>query len=749
MSKLTPGERIGQESKVDVNGLSELDQLIADAEMAAREAQQLAVTEEMATTRTKKQSSAESATRVEELQQWYAGLRADDAFVADYAYEQVFVAAEAETGIATSEKIHGIIAALKKAGDALKNIGAVEPKTDALLNKMDALQKLHDKLFEQIQAAAVDVLDAVKQKYKGEETDFEKRYQTLINSPLVRGVEFDPNSPEARERALKQEIVEVLLRPVAENRLKAIEKMIVDAQARIEQIEDKVYTKMDRLRSPGGYENQQSKKAEALSIARDLGLVSKDDSRNYGNDNFTVADLNRLASDKIKSLSESIRMLELILARERLAFEVNRMVVEDAIDDEHIDDEHDEDVLREAMVELRTFLTILRNNSNPNRDFSRDVPPPQSGLAVKVLAQYQQFAVSTSDGSIGQNSIYEIHALDPGAQLLGQTGISREYPRETREEGYLRYQLRKLNLQPRLSGVDIENSLLRNFDIQSQSLTPGSLRGDYNQIARQHKDNKEKRPEVAKFLAEFPTAESFLKHMFAGQGKLFNLRRAYNKVDAGLSNKKNVAAVPEGLIEVGWTESTLGALVEPGQNARGVDGKYARLLEHLSEPQLEAERAFDIRGERGEFKVYTIEQAVDLLRRARRDVRALVGDSDRETKNVKADKNKDEIKIAGLSAEVDALKKKLESALEGAKQAGKSVTIANKERDQAKEAADRHQRNVGTLQQANKQLEDQLEDSVQSVLAGLKSALEAKSGFLGGEKDLRAAVERLMRQLEK
>ena len=203
--------------------LSYVDQLIADAEELARAAGLAANKEELETTASKKKVSGEAARHAEEFQHFFASLRAQDAFVEDYSYESVFYAYEKQMNIARPPRIQASIEALKKTGDALRKLGAMDHISSLLEQKMQALQTLHDKLFDEVQEATVNALEAVKNKFKGEETEFERRYKTLSDSPLVKGIEYDHDSPEAREKALKQDIVQVVLGPIAESRLKGME----------------------------------------------------------------------------------------------------------------------------------------------------------------------------------------------------------------------------------------------------------------------------------------------------------------------------------------------------------------------------------------------------------------------------------------------------------------------------------------------------------------------------------------------
>ena len=85
----TVGGGLEGKGKSPVAEVSDVDKLIADAEAAAVEAQRAAATEEVKGAQAKKKVSAEAAERAEKLQQGFTALKADDAFVEDYAFEWI------------------------------------------------------------------------------------------------------------------------------------------------------------------------------------------------------------------------------------------------------------------------------------------------------------------------------------------------------------------------------------------------------------------------------------------------------------------------------------------------------------------------------------------------------------------------------------------------------------------------------------------------------------------------------------
>ncbi|GEM_PF-4025046 len=714
-----PGNNKGSEKAPSREKLSDVDQLIAEAEAAATAAQRAAVHEEAETTRTKKMASAETAARAEQLQTVYAAFRADDAFVEDNKFEEIWEAGEMETGIAPPEKIQEALDALRKTGEALRKFALIEFKTKELHAKMEELQKLHDRLFDKVQAATVDALEAIKKKHKGEETAFERRYKELTESPLVRGIEFDPNSPEAREKAAKQEIVEFIMRPLAEMRLKKTETSIANLRAKLAILEEV---------NPSGRDLWDFKSA---AVRTGLKIQYQ---------NPETWHWQQLVNEGLRSFKEQLPLLESHLARERLAFEVNRSVLEMSLADEH-----DEAMIVEASIQIRAYIEQLREHLNETSGYGISLkkneasPEVTNRLAQKILGEYVLHGITMPNTSREfTNSDYELNKSSPPSHLLKTANESGGFGAKK----WVQSQSEKYSFRARLPENLPQESVswVLKMDLENMERNYNALMANYS-----HGVSGENGPEVGALIEAFPTSEALITKLFEGQGALYNLQLAHQKLDAGLGGKPSEEnpkmKMPKALEKIGWKESKLGAWVEPGQNMRAVDSEYAHLLERLSKPQIEAERAFDVRSPDGEFHVYTTAQAINLLRRARRDARDIVQDTERMRKESEALRVKIEGETEAGKEEKEGLEakvKRLETELEKEKEAGKKRV--REIREELTERLGMEQRASETWKENTfdrKKVMDHARDS-------LREALKKKVGMFGGDNELRDVAKRVV-----
>src|SRR3989338_4029522 len=396
----------GVEGKDKAPVLDDVDKLIAAAEVAAGEALRATASEEVKAVQTKKKMSAEAAEKAEQLQQRFSALKADDAFVEDYGYEWILGAYEAETGIAAPNKAVETIAALRRTGDALRKLAGVESKTLALLKKMEDLQRVHDELFEQIQTMTVDALDAVKKKYTGEETEFEKKYQQLRESPLMRGIEYDPNTPEAREEALKQGIEEVMMRPFVESSVKPFQKKfeddrkkIADAQSKWQAIKDDPKNARDDL---------QIRNYRANELIQESHLVIRGDYQ--GADGLEK--LFKLESDKLDVFEKQV-------IHDAIVVDANRTIINDSLREVH-----DEAVLRDALVDLDTFLSSIRERAKTQERFGQNFPKLKTDLGKAILGRYMVYGATRQ---VRSGSYEERITKTPGTQLSDEvSGFNHE-----------------------------------------------------------------------------------------------------------------------------------------------------------------------------------------------------------------------------------------------------------------------------------------------------------------------------------
>lgn len=719
-----------------IDEVSEVDRLIADAEAAAREVTIATTVEERMTAATKKKDSAAAAERTEEVMRIFSSLRADDANVEDYCYEWVFDAYEAQLNIARPPKVQASIDALKKTGEALRKLAAVDQMSPALEAKMQALQALHDRLFDDVQSATVEALDQIKKKFKGEETEFERRFKVLSESPLIRGVEYDTESPEARERGLKQEIVEVILEPIAESRLKGMDTDIDSRRTHLEAWKAS-YIKLQSENSYWLKKDEWKETEVPYPLRRFLAEL-------YGTNEYEVKrnrtpiGVEQEVTRIFEARQKAIDALEQASLRDRLAFEMNRRLI-----DETLLEVHDETELREAFVALRSFLSDVRSKINsssfPDPENVGKKFPYDNPLATLILGRLKRYGADLSVVYVdGDRTKYDKVPIDQ--QLIGRQIETSEHQRWTAANslqgfavhGFIRVKLFKATNEYAGRGYgSTPDDAATFYDDLSSEMDPGN-------------DLKK----------AYPTKEDYLKALFGGETRFFNLRLAYDKAAAELVKDKprsvgEPARGVDALKTVGWKESRLGALVDPNQSVRDADREYARLLEQFSKPQVDAEALFDVRDETGEFHVYTTDQAMRLLRRARRDARDIVLGADRTVAQEKSGsvtvREGAEREVAQLTARVEELQAQLATntaesnkALASAKSAGEEAVKS--ERANARQSKMYYEGQVAAAQKER----DALAERLRTQLA---TALRVKGGMFSGDKELRDAVTRVLEGL--
>ncbi|MBI5222680.1 MAG: hypothetical protein HY980_04295 [Candidatus Magasanikbacteria bacterium] len=714
--------------------ISEADKLIAELEKAAQEAQSSGARAEAGKIETKKKAKTKAAEETEELQQRFTALKSDDNFVEECAYEWAFDALENETGVAAPGGIHEKITALRKTGDALRKIVGIEPKTKTVLNKIDELQKLHDKLFEEIKTATVDALEEVKKKHKGDESDFGKKFRELIDSPLIRLVEYNPNSPEEREKGLKQEITEFLLRPVVDGRLTNLEKVLAETREKITR------SKKQGTELKNDYWDDASWNAQQAGMRVAQGQkVSSADLKNW------VVQENRNSEKLVVSL-------ETQLSREKLALNVSRLII-----DESLADEHDETILRDALVAIRDHVgTLRKQKSDVSWDFWRDKGNAslKNPLAQKILGQYGEFGVSFPDNYALQDSFSSAYReLTPAGQIIGKDWETHSSVQGTSPAKLLNSELPVYFFRSQIPEMNREFVFVDNRENMFGQAREFYARTSRELSADERKDPKRKEylSQQAEFLAKYPTVGDFVATIFVGKSKLFNLRLAYEKVDAGISKdqygqKSEFGDLPKELSAAGWKKSKLGAWVEPGQNAREVDGEHARLLEQLSAPQIEAERAFDVRGLDGEFHVYTTEQAVRIAGLLKRDAQGIIRDYEAAVTRAAGDKAQAE----DLQTQARTLDERLQKLRTTAEASAQRVRELTREKDDATRVAGESGQRADKLANEADRLRGEnlrLVEIVREVVGELKNARKEKPSLLGGTGKLQAAIDEALRNL--
>lgn len=739
-TKIRSGGGALEGGKVDAE-LSDVDRLIAEAQAAAEEVALAANAKERAATVSKQKDSGEAAQRTEEIQHWFSALRADDLFVEDSMFEGVFDAYEAQMNIERPPKIQVSIEALRKTGDALRKLGAKDQMSVELETKMQQIQTLHDRLFDEIQAATVDALDKVKRKFKGEETEFERRFKALSDSPLVKGLEYDKDSPEAREKALKQEIVEVILGPIAESRLKGMETGLENRKNMLNALKAE-YERVKANNSGWIQRDTWGDNEIPLQFREFLGKLREKntyDVERSGTSRTVMQEVERFFRER----QAAIDTIQQAIPSNRLAFEMNRMII-----DETLAEVHDEEALRETFVALRTFLNDARTKTANafNHERTGEKFPFTNPTALLILGRLQQYGADLPGFYIGSHRTYD--TIPYGQQLVGRQIDTGEQKAWTQADSLGGYAARGF----------VRAKLTKTTDEYA-----GTGFGTNPDSAGQYYDELRSRDERGQAIKRaYPTKEEYLQAMFSGETKFFNMRMAYDKAAAGLvkdktrSTKQPSLGGTDALKVIGWKESKLGALVEPGQSVSDTDRTYALYLERFTKPQVNAEALFDIRDAEGKFHVYTTDQAVSLLRRARRDARDMVLNVDRALAEGQAGIVSERAGIASergsIETQIATLRKQVEEA-QSALAAREREVAAEKERLTKQLNTDvGREREIARASQAYYENQitkagNELEALAQRLREELRAALASKSGFFGGEKAFREAVTRIVESL--
>lgn len=700
--------------------LSDVDLLLAEAEAEAQASQRIVNTGGINSAKDGKKKSLEMAERAEELERTIAGYAATDAGVEDFHYEEIFRYAETVTGVAVPKKITLLLENLRKAGDGLRKLSGIEVKSAALLVKLDQIQELHDRYFAEVQGLVMETLDRLKKRFKGEADEFEQRFKLLTDSPLVRGIEYDQDSPERRVEGLRHEIAELFLRPLVDNRLKVMEKRVVEAPKELEALEQAYRTFTQN------YPQVKGREPSVYNLQNFLN----DHKIGGGPEGFY-----RKVEDRIQKLRGEVAMKDKPLLRDKLALEVNRSVIEMALGDAN-----DETELTQAVKELRVYFNAARGWIERHQgagvpwslkdDQYGYLPLPKDALAQKVLGAYELFATPLP-GEYGGDTL--TGSLSTGEQLLGR---SMEVYREHARSG-------SLPLADYL-GRQGKRAFLQTTGFQGTNEEIGS------RVARTHDE---------RYNQIVPVHE--------GSGKFWNLRRASTRVDQGYKGRKDeLEPLPKDLVDAGWTISKLGAFVEPGQDVRVIDREYALTLDRLAKPQIEAERAFDVRSPDGVFHVYTTDQAVDLLRRARRDAREILEETERAVMGEQGKVQARDQELGQTRAQLEARGRETESLAEKIRRREEELKAAHAEALHAKDTkfVEMRQGWERALEQAQSMARQkdidlheaassergsrkEAKDTLDGIRKDLQTALTSKPGLLGGEKELRAAVEKLLQRL--
>ncbi|HBL39116.1 TPA: hypothetical protein DDZ10_00360 [Candidatus Uhrbacteria bacterium] len=649
MSREQQGSGLEHGREEGESSLDDLDALLASADVAAVEAVRAARAGEIASVEEKKKQSKAAALRAEELQRAYALLSSEDAGVDHVGYEWALQAAEEETGIAAPEGSKEVIARLRKVSDALRRLTAVEPKTEDLEGKIEALRDVREQLFEKARDFAMEALESVKLKYRGEESEFEEKFRVLQASPLTARLEFPPDSPEAREQGMKMEIMELFFRPAA--------KAMTEWDGETFAMKEKLKPAHEALAHEDA--SKQANEHASFKALRDAMLALRGSAQLKESDGNYSWMLKRTLTSELEEREGAIQAREEAQRKNLVFFEANRMRVESVLETITSEDE-----LRTALTELRQLVTAWSGNFlEPERMLENvnKMNHPASYRLYDAFVRYGSGFISPTDKK---------DHISPRRQLAGKitrfngntSGWSDEPIPEHRRQKYQR---------------------------EADDMTFANIKRALDKIV--------------------PPTPSYHSEDFAT-----------------LTDKRKAA---------GWTESKLGALVPPDGNVRALDKQFAATIERLSHPIASAEKAFDIKGEGSELRVYTLGQAKDLLLRARRDARAIlvrtVAERDREVAGKERSIEEVQIENRSLAFQLGVVRTRNEElkASGAESETGFTKRLAevgdevNKIEKRARVAEGRHEK----------------------LLLALQDALgEKKSGLLGGDKALRVRIQAIL-----
>ncbi len=733
-----------------------IDGLLARAQAAtasAKDAERLEIEKQMAVVASKKSAKDAVAARAKEEKVKVLNLSPEGVSAENYDYESLLLFYEKELDGTRPEKINATIAALQEISELLRRQADTNPKSNksqADTNpKSDELQLVHGKLLVEIKKVIADLMDQVWRKCKSEEAVFAEQFKILGDSPFIKGVEFVADSPEAREKTLKLEIVEILFTPVVDERLGVTEKKKLEAEERITTLQSAFKEASDIWKKESTqvdtYGGSRASYTAGSFARKNKLIVDVHDHKNYSEWDIIAkynAEINRLETIK--------KNCELAILKDRLTLAMNRSIVE-----ETLSEEHDEVELRTAMVEIRTVLANWRELMNGRRGrtshWEGEIPALKHPLAQRVLGRLFMYGQSMAPGGYDSGVV----SLSLAEQMLGKPidGSSRDY--NALPAGLTR--LEAVALQgfgdSKVPGL----SKFLDFNrLDSENFTLTNIMLGYSHINLNRDPNPAVQEPLKEFLKDFPTVEALVAHVFAGEGKFLNMGLAYQEVMAGLNGdsgryQKAFQGKWAPLKQNGWKESRLGALVEPGQESREADGEYVAILDKFSKPQMDsATRLFDVRGPDGSFIVLTVGQAKKMVSLVISDARRVLFKAEADSASALATSMEQGARADRAEGHVVRLERDYASSVAREK----ALVLALREA-QGREATLQLQIEVvrGLLSDSNIETRNLLagrrddEKVLKATGAAIRDALKNKGGVFGESNKLRPAIQAILDSL--
>ncbi|MBI2551234.1 hypothetical protein HYV73_02705 [Candidatus Uhrbacteria bacterium] len=526
--------------------------------------------------------------------------------------------------------------------------------------------------------------------------------------PRARDVDQAPDTPEAREKALKQEIVELMLKPLVEQRIKAQEALMEQGKKDLIQLQE-----LARSFEVFRYQSSESEQAKRTLKTALESFFSRNSSLKKPDATWLPQE-----ADLTKYVMDGFAKREKEIESERLAVTFEQDLLASVFEEGEQDatgkrKPFDENALRDAFVDLRGFLISIRDAAAKNEIFSNQKVQPTlaNPLANRILGTFVAFAPELSGDAL-TNVPFPLKRLSAAEQLVGASrfetsrfddrslyGLPAETLRRSAEFGFIQSKL------PGGYAQKEANAYKRVF-----SIGRGIRAGIDSQEPLREKDAL--------------VASSLL----SGEGARINARLAYDYVAKDVKPEENLSVLMGDLGKAGWTRSKSGGVVEPGQENRKADAVLLAKIEEFSKPQEKEDVA------------YTYRQAMDKLHRA------------------VAERNQIEADAVSRAAQAEARIQKLEKEIDdrqmsaelNTKEFGRRVSEAEKATTLLRGELAKRDAEIVRLQadaRARERDARELQTTLEGHVISLSKVLEEKTGFFGGDKRKLEGVRGLMTKL--
>jgi hypothetical protein len=677
MTRSNPGSdsKRFRETRGETKGDSELDVLLRGAEeLVIREFEQQ-VSHELDGINKKKEERQEALDRVQQLQEAFHELDTNDPALHLVGFEYALAAARELSNIAEPEEVYRQIGDLRKISDSLRRIRAANIETDAIAERVARIEEIYKERLATIKAIIDTMLERVRKQYSGEVTEFEARVESLKGSALFVGIET-PQDPETQETRKR-----ILTQEVVEQLLSGYRTDVLEPFFKaVQQMEHLVARAQEILkqRSPDVRETAQLWESIVYLIAKFQNYEPKAYIK-PSNTREVLRDIER----KAKSLSGDIEPTKARLRLHETAFAANRRLIEDALAD------HTPEEIEKALEEIKA----IRSLGNTGRE-----PYFRNPLAADLVSCALFFGVRVKQFT-GDHSSYDRYSTVADETL-------RDFP----------FRL----LSKKLDAGNLDEYRRRSaFEYLVSVLgTEEEARDEHQAVSG----------DITRIL-EHGSDSDFAKRIT----KRINYNRA-----AQLAMGEQVDALPQFLAERGWREGRTRVLIPPEGDVRKMNAEFERLVEELSRPRFNAEQALDSRKPEGNFEILTKWQAMDLLRRARRDGAEIITNLEQEVAKGKEKIVEAERSADSIGKEIDRLRAAVE----------KSETTVKEQEQHIAEL----QKRILTLDFSLKDtggIVKRLEGVVGSTVTDLEEALSKKAPMLSGDKELRNAVQNIIDALRK